>query len=252
MGKLLKFEFRKLQKSKSFYVCLFLSLGMLLISGFSEKALMGNPEEIGILYPLAGFVRDTLSNGNAILLTGIFVALFVCEDESCGTIKNIYAKGYSRENVFFAKYIVTLVGVLVIVLLDFLVSYLFALAYFDKTAEKGNLIVDIVGQIVVMLAYHSIFVAISVLMKKTGGAVALNIIGPSMVSLVLTLIDVTLKLKDKLKDFLFSNYWVESFFYNFKLTSPSTTAILTGFIGSAIYIAIGILVGYFVSKKKEL
>lgn len=252
MGKLLKFEFRKLQKSKGFYICLFLSLGMLLLSAFSTKALMGNPEMSGLAYPLADFVRETLSNGNVVLLTGIFVAIFACEDDSCGTIKNIYAKGYSRENVFFAKYIVSLAGVMIIVLLDFLISYLYSLAYFDTTAEKGNLVVDIIGQIVVMIAYHAIFVAISAWMKKTGGAVAFNIVGPSLVSLVLTMIDIVLKLKDKLDGFLFSNYWIQAFMYDFTLASPSTSAIVTGLVGSAIYIALAIVLGLLASKKKEL
>lgn len=250
MGKLLKFEFRKLSKSKSFYICLFLSLGMLLISAFSAKSLLGNSESGGFVYPLADFVRDTLSNGNVVLLTGIFVAIFLCEDDSCGTIKNIYAKGYSREKVFFAKYIASLAGVMVIVLLDFLVSYLYSLAYFDTTADKGNLVVDIIGQIAVILAYHAIYVAISVWLKKTGGAVAFNIVGPSLVSLILTMIDIALK--DRIKNFLFGNYWVQSLLYNFLTANPSTSAIVTGFVGSAIYIALAIALGLFVSKKKEL
>lgn len=251
MGKLLKFEFRKLTRSKSFYICLAISIVILLISGFSTRAFTkvvdGTP-----LPQLVDFVQSALSNGSVILISGIFIALFICEDDSYGTIKNIYAKGYSRENVFFSKYIITLVGVLFIAVLNILIASLFGLIFFDRTDTASNLFVNILGQLVVLVAYHSIFVAISSWMKKSGGAIAINIIGTSVVSLVLGLIDVALKLKDKMGSFMFTNYWVDTFFTTFKTSNASTSSIVTGFVGSAIYIAFAILLGLLASKKKEL
>ena len=103
MKNLLKLEFRKLKTRKSFYICIAVMVGMFAISTFTINGLI-NPdfsEDLGLsgINSLIG----ALSSSSFTMISGIFVALFVCEDYTSQTVKNIYAKGYSRTKVYLSK-----------------------------------------------------------------------------------------------------------------------------------------------------
>ena len=89
--------------------------------------------------------------------------------------------------------------------------------------------------------------AISLIVKKVGISIAFAILGPSLITLLITLIDSLLKLKD----FKISSYWFGKFIED--LTNLATTANrLWTVIGlSLIYALIFILGGYLINKKQE-
>lgn len=251
MGKLLKFEFRKLFKSKAFYICAVIPIVLVIFSGISASQFYIDPETGKCIYELDEFLRYTFNSNMIVMISGIFTAIFLCEDDVSGTIKNIYAKGYSRESVFFSKYIVSLVALLIMLSSELLVAFLYGASHFEMSSNN-DLFVRLLGQIVVLISYHALFTAISMWLKKTGGAVALNILGPSLVGLILGTVDIILKLKDKLNGFLFSNYWISTFFADFVSATLTTKVMVTAFVGSCIYIAVGIVLGFLASKKNEL
>ena len=102
MNNLIKFEFRKLFKSKSFYICLLICIGLVLLSGLTTKIMVESREVIDLPSKYS-MLQGAVSFGNITLISAIYTALFVCEDESSNTLKNIYAKGYTRGNVFISK-----------------------------------------------------------------------------------------------------------------------------------------------------
>ena len=109
MKKLLTLEFRKLSRQKSFYVCGALAVAFVFLSAALTKLIVQNSEDATMTLPSAvDTLASALQGANATLLIGIFTALFVCGDHSDGTIKNIYAKGYTRTSVYFAKFAVVI------------------------------------------------------------------------------------------------------------------------------------------------
>lgn len=93
MSRLLKFEFRKLFRQKSFYICGIILLGLILLTTFTMNLLlemsqsmieadgvsvtvMGDESTFTGLYMLA----TALSNSNFSIVFAVFVSLFVCSD----------------------------------------------------------------------------------------------------------------------------------------------------------------------------
>lgn len=249
MGNLIKFEFRKLFKSKSFYICLAICIGLVLLGGLTTKVIIENVEGEVDLPSKYSMLQSAISSASITLIAGIFTALFVCEDETSGTIKNIYAKGYSRGSVFISKYIASLVAVLIFTFGSMLIAYLFGkLTWPDVTTSINNLFLDIVGQVLLIIAYQSIFFAISSKLGKTGSSIAFNIVGPLLVSMVLTMADAFLKLED----FKLSSYWIDSLLTNLGQTTVTNQNITAAIVMGIIYSIVFVGVGFTLNKKKEI
>ncbi len=249
MGNLIKFEFRKLFKSKSLYICLAVCLGLILLGGLTTKVIIENVEGDIDLPSKYTMLQGAISSASVTLIAGIFTALFVCEDETSGTIKNIYAKGYSRGRVFISKYIASLVAILIFTLGSMLIAYMFGSSTWpNATASVNNLFLDIIGQVILVIAYHSIFFAISSKLGKTGSSIAFNIVGPMLVSMVLTMADAFLKLDN----FKLSSYWIDSLLTNLGQTTVTNQNITTAIVMGIIYSVLFVGVGFTLNKKKEI
>ena len=251
MKKMLNFEFKKLIKAKYFYIIALISFAFVIISGLTSKAindaLVANGETV---QPFSAYLfsKGALS-GTYTLLVGIFVALFATEDNSNGTIKNIYAKGYSRTLVYFAKYVVSLLAVIVISLLTVLVAYAYSNSVWGNAlAITDNVAMIIFGQLLGICAYHAIFFAISSVFGKVGSAIALNIIGPMAVSLVLGLGDAFIK-SENVK---LTSYWLDSLFSNFTSAVSDTKLLPVGIALFIVYTVAAIVVGLLINRKKEI
>lgn len=106
MKNLLKFEFHKLFKQKSFYICTIIMLVLSFFSILLNKSLANNPELNMAMPMVMSSLLTAVNSSNFTMICGIFIALFVCTDYDQQTIKNVYSRGFSRSKVYFAKYIV--------------------------------------------------------------------------------------------------------------------------------------------------
>lgn len=251
MKKLISFEFRKLFKSKYFYIITVISVIFILLSGLTNKAisdaLIANGETVQP-YSSYLFTKGALG-GTYTMFIAIFVALFATEDSASGTLKNIYSKGYTRNQVYFSKYIVSLIAVLIISAVTVAFAYGYSNSIWGNNLEiADNLLVIIVGQLLGIAAYHAIFFAISTIFGKVGSAIALNIIGPIAVSLVLGLGDAFIKSENT----KLTSYWVDSLFSNFTSSISNQKMLETGIVFFVIYTVCAILIGQFLNRKKEI
>ena len=112
MNNLLKLEFRKLKRQKCFYICLAIMVAMLLITGVTAKIFMDHAAELAeiagepvIPTTLPVFLLSFASASMFSMIASIYVSIVVCEDYESQTIKNIYARGYSRSAHYFSKLI---------------------------------------------------------------------------------------------------------------------------------------------------
>lgn len=246
MGKLISFEFHKILRQKSLYICGAIILGLIGLSAVVNASLAKNPE-FDIIITVAGFTKSALSSSSFFMILGIFIALYCCDDISNNTLKNLYSRGYSRSQVYFSKYLVSLIVSEVLATVCFLFSFIMGKA----TASDGasaDVIGSICCQLVVVVAYHAVFFSISTMIGKVGASVAVNIAGPLLVLTVLTLITSLLKLENV----NLSDYWLESALTGLTGATLATKSIVKAIVMGVIYTAVFITLGFFVNKKKEL
>lgn len=256
MKQLLRFEFRKLFRQKSFYICAAVAAAMVVIIALSTNLLLSlaSREEslqnvpASVLSPTAwSFAASAFSNGQFSLILGIFVALYACADNTNDTLKNIYARGYGRTPVYLAKFVVSAAGSLLtfaaITLLSFVVGALFL-----ELGDPAGYARTIPAQAVVMLGYHTMFYMIAVMIARTGGAIAVNIVGPSVVSLLLTLGDNLLQSDT----FRFSDYWIDRFYLVAQDPAKDWNALLGAMAGALVFAAVFFTAGLLLNRRKQL
>ncbi len=246
MGNLIHFELRKLFRAKSFYILGIISLTMIVLR-FIMMTAMGDSSE---LQSTTDFICESISNSILMTLSPIFIALFVCEDDSSGFIKNIYAKGYSRTQVFFGKYLAGAAAMCVYLVVAFLCSTILGFAGLSGVETTyTDLAQGVIGQVVAFIGAYSIFFAVSILIGRAGFAMAINIVGLSLVSLVLALVDSLLANITTIK---LSLYWINDFINELSVSSVDTSRFITILVASVAYIAVSVIVGLVLYRRKEV
>ena len=258
MNNLLKLEFRRLFRAKSFYICLAITFPMIVLAAFTFKflLLMDVPaEEVEAMKDMLGSEFNSLSVLKSVIsyaslptILAIFVTIFVTDEYANDIIKNVYSKGYSRERIFFSKYLSSLAATLLFFLADAIAAMIVGKVLFGAFGTMGkNYIPALLASLFLLFAYHSLFFLIGISIRKSGGAIALSIIGPKIITLVLGLIDA---IKDS-EENTFSSYWLEGRLSVLSATDVTGKDILIAFLIGGIVIAACIVGGYFLNKARE-
>lgn len=254
MKELIKLEFRKLRKQKSLYICLGIMLALILMSAITYKILMASGMNLGDLpIDLSAvdgifFTLTTLSNADFFIIIGIVIAITYCFDSEEHTIKNVFARGYSRSSLFFSKVLS------IVCLTTFMFVCCYAFAFVVGTiffgVGEGNLLsmLGLIGtQFLVCLAYSMFFTFICVLCKKMAVAIAMNIISPLVITLIATLADSLIK-SDTIK---VANFWLDGMINNISSLAATSTSIIIAIVGAVLYSAIFVFFGAMISKDVE-
>lgn len=255
MKNLLKLEFRKLKRQKSFYICLTIMLAMVLISGVTYRILADHAAEIAeisggetIPVSFSAFLLGFTSAGMFSMLTAIFVSIAVCDDYESQIVKNIYARGYSRNDHYFAKLIYILTATTIMFLVSAVFTAVIGGALFGFEDLTGKTFLLLACQYVVCMAGVAFSFAIAVAIKKLGATIAVNIIAPTFIPLLLELADTALKIND----FKITDVWMSSFLTSLMNIDVATGRIIACVLGAAAYIAVFLFAGYAVNKKSEV
>ena len=256
MKNVLRSEFRRLFRSKAFYICLLISLAMILISAATSKLMLKsiNVEELpegvnlSIFSPTAYSMMKGIGSSSVTMLLAVFVCLFVTEEYAGDIIKNVYARGYTRTEVYFAKYIATFVGAVIFIIVSALFSLLIGVAFFDGMGTAGkNYVGSLCAIALCLIAYFTIYFAISASMQKTGGAIAISIFGPLIVGLLFSLFNEIVKPKDA----DLADYWLTDRVTILQEADVAGKDVWIGCAIAAVIIAAGIALGYFLHRRKE-
>ena len=266
MNLLLKFEFRKLFRQKSFYICGAIMLGLILLSAITmnlmneiSQSLIEVTDEVTVtsdLYSgLSGLymLSTALSNSNFTIVFVVFISLFVCSDYSNGTLKNVIARGYGRIPIYASKYLVSLVAATIYTIFCWVIGFLSGTAFWGVGSLPANettmnFVIILLVQLLSVYAYTSMFFLISALLKKTGGSIAVGIIAPLVIAMIISLLDV---LTNK-KTFSFSDYWLDNCFINISAISVPSDIMLRCFVCFLIYTVIFAVAGHLISSRNEV
>ena len=260
MAALLRYEFRKLFRNKAFYICLAICVFLLIINTLTNKVMADlNREmmeeayaEIGMTYEYSfsalALLKSVFSNNTAII-EGVVVSIIVCEDFAGDIIKNIYSKGYSRSQVYFAKLISSLSAFLMIMLAGMIISFVLGVALTGELGKTGqNFAGSLVCIFLVAIAYFAIYYAVSIIFKKVAPSIVLNILGPTGVTILLVLAGLLIKNED----ISLSDYWISGVMTNLMLTDVEMKHIVTAIIVSLLTIAGFGLLSFFMNNKKDV
>lgn len=247
MGKLLRFEFRKLFHKTSFYVCGSVILIMLLAILGTTRAV---ESQIGdSLMSAMDLLPQAMVGSSIIFILAVFVALFVCEDHHFHTYKNVLTKGYSRPKTYLAKYIVTMCATGIFCLLTYLSIIVIATIIWKFGDGFGLAIIEILAaQMLVVAAYASVFFLVAVLIKSSGSAIAVGIVGTLLTPGILSLIEYWLDLKTD----ILSQYWLDDMLLEISKPSVESSVLLKTCLIAGVYIIVSLGGGLLWCRRYEV
>ena len=272
MKNLFKFEFSKLFKRPLFYLCF---SGPIILSIFH---LIGDYN----LHSFDSYYLEHLSANKIMIETFasedslfatfmcVFVAIFACADFSELTIKNIYSRGVSRAKEFFVKLAVILVGVVIMYVATFLTNYLLGyILYGNKNADSlhYDYVNILIAQFLSNIAFAVVIYTMSIIFKKMTLAVINAIVSPLIIWEILELLNRVVfnsgtpnATRDPFLPYESLNlnrYWftdmasciTHQVFDDLNLFRQQ---ILVACMTCVVYIIVFILIGYFVTQKREI
>ncbi len=260
MKNLLRSDFYRLFRSKSFYICtaismLLMALNILLVEWASNLAgeegvvISENPIfKDGITYGLTAF-----ANGNLEIILGIIIAIFVSAEFSHGTMKNVVSKGFSKINIYLSKLITMVSTTLIMIIATFLTGFICATilsgSMGDFSGDNLAIIFKTIGiEILLNTALVAILVLVPMVIRNIGGAIAINIFGVMTVApLLFNILQLIARDKIKFTDYSLLNN-IAFYFSNTAKGSDYLRSVIVGLVFLVGATALGI----FAFKKSDV
>lgn len=112
MINLIKSDFYKILRTKSFYICgalaaIFAALGVIMMEISTKMQYSMYGLEDMYVSPYTGMYSLVTGLSNATLFITIIVSMFIPSEFKFGTIKNIASRGVSRTNIYLSKLVIT-------------------------------------------------------------------------------------------------------------------------------------------------
>lgn len=182
MSDLVRFEFRRLLRRTSLYVCF--GISMLFVVSVLQSVIQSYV--YGVNSSFMSIVRQMISVANLPSIVTIFTSIFICEDMARGTVKTIYSLGYPRWQIFSARFLASSAAAaamyVIVVLIGLITGLIFqSTAVDDDPASFAA--VYIVWQFTILMALHAFYFLIAEMTQKTGISIVLGIFGTSIVSI---------------------------------------------------------------------
>lgn len=194
MGRLIKFELIKMFKQISFYICggciLLFSVLSVCIGIFTKNVFGDLVSLFGEMPSGYKYTVSAINSCNYTVILAIVICIGICVDYSRKTFKNIWARGFTRTQVFIAKEVSAVVAALIYGISSMLVSFALSSIVFGVGNNwDGITFVALLMQLVICVAFASVFVSIAFFVKNLAAALVISILGVSLVSLGATIIE---------------------------------------------------------------
>jgi len=256
MSNLLKTDFYRLFRSKSFYICGFIAfalfdLGLILIYLLSNMAAV-NGAEISVAKSGIEFGLNAFPDMDSQIILSIIIGIFITSEFSHGTMKNVVSKGFSRIQIYFSKLITMIAATYMIILVTFLTGTIGASIITGKIGDfSSNSIAKYARTIGIELllyaALTALLVAVGMLIRNLGGVIAINIVGIIIfIPIILNILQAISNDKIKFMDFtLMSNM-------SLYVVNAEPAAYLRTFIVALAYFAVPTALGVFAFVKADV
>ena len=242
MNKLLRFEFHNMLRQKIIYIIIAVMLILLLLINNTPAGRLEYYNSIG--YCLEDMIVGILTSCYFTSFMAAIVAFIVCRDYEQNVMKNIYAKGYTHDQVYLSKFIYSMITTAVICLVTLGIGISQAVIVFGP--GKTDITLIMIAQFVAMLAYSSFGYMVCQILKKTGFSIILLILIPPLGGLLLDQIDMFIPF-----DFSFGDLWITQTMSYIHGGTIEGKEIFLSFLTSIIYIVGSYFIGLKVSKKRS-
>ncbi|HKL93818.1 MAG TPA: ABC transporter permease subunit [Clostridia bacterium] len=186
----LKSEFYRITKFKSSYIAPILITVLIVLSFIMAWFVV---RDYGVLSPGSEYMGRSLvysssSNGSLPFFIAILSSIFIAGSFSNGSIKMSLSRGANRIQLYSAKLITVSAMAVGLCIFSFIVSGLLSIALgFGNSLAEFEIMAALGEQVLIALAYTSLFTFLATLIRSTGGAVGASI-GIYLFSTLLTTI----------------------------------------------------------------
>ncbi len=275
MINLLNAEFYKLRKSKSWLIGLIVTVLFLLLlyssllmidkinqgelangsggimvyqNGDSIKEQGSMMEQIGVI----GVIQQMFGGNFVGLILAVLVCMFVIQEFSNGTVKNLVGKGYSRAKIFFSKMLAAIVLTLVFQAAALVVTVCLGIPFMGGEIYSSTVWTDVAVyggiQILFGVVMAVIFMLIGELTRNLAAGISVSI-GLLLFSTVVT---EGLDLLFRGLDLQPSKYWILNLMEECPMTDFSTEFLVRGVLASAVWILFAAVLGAVHFQKADV
>ena len=236
MSRLIKLQLHNIIQSKIFYIC----TALMILLGPVATAILSNT--LADIIKTTSICNEILSILSISIVETIFIVLITCNDYADGTTKNIIARGYTRTQLLFSKYIAILISLffmyIVTILCTFIILYNKGLGY------KSTMGYQFINNIVTIIAYAIFYTTMAFLLEKNGSGIIACLFVPQLLPTLMTLLNKVIK-------FDFYKLWMEHGSELFE-ENPTLGNLGISVLYYGVYIAIFIIIGTKLLKRKEI
>lgn len=255
---LLKFELRRMFRGKALYICVAVCAVIAVLGGLvillAMKLIVPQIENIPDVY-VSDMMLGFMSNAEIAVISGIFVSVFACADHSEHTVKNIYARGFSRSALYGCEYVSAVIGTAFIFAVSELVSFAFYSAVFDMGKIGATHVALLASQFVYLIAVNTFVFAVCMMTKKTVLGIVTAVLGCSVVDIVLSLASSVVNSSRGIygnSRFDIGKYWLSSIAGDFGTVETEAKAIILDLALCVAYIVAFTVAGVLVNRKDEV
>lgn len=266
MLNLLRADFYKLLRRKSFYICGILAIVVACLSVVLENmsftyTLQGmgiDFDSLPAMYRLyfSGVSAFTRTIGLGAIFITIMVSMFVSSEFSFGTIKNIVTSGKSRISIYTSKLIMALVISTIYTLLCGLAGFATGSIVWgtgEITRTEYLEIFRIIGLIIaVEFSMQTLFTMVSFIVRTTGAAITINLIIGTVISETLPIINIVFKRMLSVEEFDVLKYWPYTYLGVFNQFEIPTEQITLGLIVCAVTLVVSTIIGMVTFQKRDI
>jgi ABC-type transport system involved in multi-copper enzyme maturation permease subunit len=184
-------------------------------------------------------------------LFAIFVSIFVSSEFHNGTIKNYVAKGFNRTRMYLSKLFACCIAVLAMYIVHVAATCsVGSLMWgFDPygVATFANVAAMILNEGLLLLAYTSVFVLISIWLRSNGASLAVNICAVSIIPTLLIASNYIVG-----DSITLSNVWISGSISNLATLTPESGNVLLGVTVGVCYLLGGAIAGSTLFNKMDI
>lgn len=273
MTGLIKADFKKLFKSKTLLVCSLIALGISLLTVFvmhmalsvlgdkmqmakDMMSMAGGDESIDMSVALSqipdnniwSFVDMLFKDSNIGIFIAICVCVFVASEYSMGTLKNIVSRGFSRNQIYFSKLLVSVVCSVIITAVYVTGGAIMSTFWANEEvkATVSQIILSIISYMLIIFAMTSLYLMIAFIVAKSGLSIAVSIGAVVLISSIFEMLAMSIEHFEN-----YSKYWLPN------TLSIVSTSIKDGqwyvpMLIAAGYFAVTTIIGLLVFKKRDI
>lgn len=259
MKNILKSDFYRLFKSKSFYICTLVSAALfglgIYMMYWAHKVTSSQGVEFpfqytdGLSYGMTAFM-----DGSVQMIISIFIAIFVTAEFSHGTMKNIVSKGFSKVNIFLSKLLTMTVAAFIIVIATVIVGTVCGTLVTGKfgslNGEFGGYVLKTIGiELFLYIALTALLLMVAMTVKNLGGAIAISVIGIiSFENVLFALLEFAVDSKIKFSEF---SLIYNTLFYRMNMEAAGSDYVRSVIVG-AVFLVVATTFGIFMFKKADV